>query len=37
MSPSESLMVKTLDEEMVSFNSVIDGQKTVVVFLRHFG
>lgn len=37
MDPSEILTVKTLDDEVVSLNSVIEGKKTVLVFLRHFG
>lgn len=37
MSSGESLTVKTLDDEVVSLNSVIEGKKTVLVFLRHFG
>lgn len=37
MSSGESLTVKTLDDEVVSLNSVIEGRKTVLVFLRHFG
>ena len=29
--------VKTLEDEVVDLESIIDGQTTVIAFLRHFG
>jgi hypothetical protein len=37
VSVSETLTVKTLDDEVISLDSIIEGRKTVLVFLRHFG
>jgi len=37
MSATEGLTVTTLDDKVVSLDSIIGGRKTVVVFLRHFG
>lgn len=34
---SEAVTVKTLDDEVVDLSDVIDGQTTVISFLRHFG
>lgn len=32
-----SLTVKTLDDEVVALDDVLDGRLTVLAFLRHFG
>lgn len=32
-----SLTVKTLDDEVVPLDDVLDGRLTVLAFLRHFG
>jgi hypothetical protein len=31
------ITVKNLDDEVVELNAILDGRKTVVAFLRHFG
>jgi hypothetical protein len=33
----DMLTVKTLDDEVVALEDIIDGRLTVVAFLRHFG
>lgn len=33
----ETITVKTLDDEVISLAEVVDGQPTVIAFLRHFG
>lgn len=29
--------VKNLDDEVIELDEVLDGRKTVIAFLRHFG
>jgi hypothetical protein len=31
------ITVKNLDDEVVELDTILDGRKTVIAFLRHFG
>jgi hypothetical protein len=32
-----SITVKNLDDEVFELDAILDGKKTVIAFLRHFG